>query len=82
MLSAQTLLVNIIDRSPLTADMLIHLNVACVGCSMNKFCTIDDLCRHYRLDLQEILSSIQEKVGLDKQSSLPNALILFESIPK
>lgn len=63
MVSSHTLIAKILDRSSLAAAKLIDLHVECVGCSMNKFCTLEDMCRHYQLDLHNILSLIQEKAG-------------------
>ena len=40
--------------SPLVAPLFKALQVDCGRCSMNKFCTLEDLCRHYGLELAEV----------------------------
>jgi len=44
MLSPQTLIADLLDISPVIANLLFELRVDCVGCSMNRFCSLEDLC--------------------------------------
>jgi hybrid cluster-associated redox disulfide protein len=62
MLSPQTLLADLLDHSPQMAGQLLELRLDCVGCSMNKFCTLEELCNAYELDLESVLSKIQERL--------------------
>ena len=71
MLSSLSLVAKMLDCFPLAAALLIDLQVECVGCSMNKFCTLEDMCRHYELDLEHILSLIQEKAGVSHNNCSP-----------
>lgn len=61
MLTSQTLLVDVLNGSPLAANLLIDLHVGCIGCSMNKFCTLEDMCRLYELDIDHVLAFFIEK---------------------
>jgi hybrid cluster-associated redox disulfide protein len=62
MLSPQTLLADLLDHSPQMAGLLLELRLDCVGCSMNKFCTLEELCNAYELDLESVLSKVQERL--------------------
>src|SRR3990172_6178199 len=63
MLSAQTLLADLLDTSPLVVNLLLELRVDCIGCSMNKFCTLEELCDHYELDIEAVLYNVQERTA-------------------
>lgn len=62
MLSPRILVANLLDTSPLIASLLLELHVDCVGCSMVRFCSLEDLCTHYELDLDNVVHKIQEKL--------------------
>jgi hypothetical protein len=67
MLSSQILMSDLLDHSPRLAMLLLELRVDCVGCSMNKFCTLEELCNHYELDLESVLCKVQELAGRDSK---------------
>jgi hypothetical protein len=52
----QTLVADLLASTPLMAHLFVELRVDCVGCSMNKFCTLKDLCEHYQLEIETIIS--------------------------
>jgi hypothetical protein len=60
-LSPRTLVADLLAATPLIAPLFVELRVDCIGCSMNKFCTVEDLCDQYRLDLETIMNMIQER---------------------
>jgi hypothetical protein len=62
MLSPQVLLADLMDASPLLVSLFLELRVDCVGCSMNKFCTLEELCTHYDLDFDRVIFQIQEQL--------------------
>jgi len=62
MLSPQTLIADLLLASPRLASLLIEMRVDCVGCSMNKFCTLEDLCAQYELDREQVITKIHEKL--------------------
>ena len=64
MLLSHSLVAEMLECSPGAAAILIDLHVACVGCSMNKFCTLEDMCSYYEIDIDHILSLIQEEAGI------------------
>ena len=47
---------------PLATSLFIELRVDCVGCSMNQFCTLEDLTKYYDLDLEKISDRILGRV--------------------
>jgi len=61
MLSPRTLVADLLASTPLMAPLFVELRVDCIGCSMNKFCTLEDLCDQYQLELETVISMIQER---------------------
>lgn len=47
---------------PETARLLIDLRVNCVGCSLNRFCTISDVCEYYDLDHASVWDRILDVI--------------------
>lgn len=64
MLSPQMLVADLLDTSPLVASLLLELRVDCLGCSMNKFCTLEELCSQYELELENIICKVQERMNI------------------
>jgi hypothetical protein len=64
MLSPQMLVADLLDTSPLIAQLLFEMRVDCLGCSMNKFCTLEELCAQYDLDLENVICKVQEKLNI------------------
>jgi hypothetical protein len=62
LLSSQTLIADLLACSPRIAPLFIELRVNCIGCSMNRFCTLAELCRQYEMDLEKVMNSIQERM--------------------
>ena len=60
-LSPLTLVADLLASTPLMASLFVELRVDCIGCSMNKFCTLEDLCDQYQLELETVISLIQER---------------------
>lgn len=63
MLSPQLVVADVLDCSPSVAKLLLEMRVGCIGCSMNRFCTLEDLCARHGLDLDKVILELQEKVG-------------------
>ena len=61
-LSSHLLVADLLAYSPLVAAVLVELRTDCPGCSMTRFCTLDDLCRQYKMDLQMLINTIQERL--------------------
>jgi hypothetical protein len=60
MLSPRILVADLLELSPLIVSLLLEFRVDCVGCFMNKYCTLEELCAQYELNLENILGKIQE----------------------
>lgn len=43
--------------------VFIELRVGCIGCSMNRFCTLKTLCRQYELDIGETTKILQSRLA-------------------
>lgn len=65
MFSSNTIVAELLDCSHQAANLLIGLHVECIGCSMNKFCTLDEMCRHYDLDLSLLAEMVQGRIGIN-----------------
>ena len=61
MLSSEMLVADLLARYPLVMTLFIELHLNCIGCSLNKFCTLDDICTHYELDFETLVLKIQKK---------------------
>jgi len=59
-LSPRSLVADLLASSTLTASAFLSLRVDCIGCFMNKFCTLEDVSRHYGLDMDVILDTLKE----------------------
>ena len=64
MLSPHVLVADLLDAFPPMASLLLELRLDCLGCSMNKFCTLEELCKHYELDLDTFIVTIQKKIDI------------------
>ena len=60
MLSPRILVADLLELSPLIVSLLLEFRVDCVGCFMNKYCTLEELCAQYELNLENILGRFQE----------------------
>ena len=47
-------------KVPGAARVLVAHRTACVGCSLARFCTLDDVARTYELELQPFLAKLQQ----------------------
>lgn len=52
----------LLDRFPETAKVFIHRRMACVGCPVEEFDTLEDAARIYRMDIQELLNDLQNAI--------------------
>ena len=60
-LSPLTLVADLLASTPLMARLFVELRVDCVGCSLNKFCTLEDMCEQYHLEIETVTRLIQER---------------------
>ena len=63
--SPATLVADVLAISPLAATVFIEMRLNCLGCSMVRFCTMQDLCSHYALDVNKLLTTLQERLVLN-----------------
>jgi hypothetical protein len=62
-LSPRTVIADLLTASPLTARALLKLRVDCIGCSMNKFCTLKEISGHYDLEIETVIGTLKEHLG-------------------
>ncbi len=61
-LSPRILIADLLAASPQATGALIELRTDCVGCSMGRFCTLQEMCRQYELDIESVLKLLQERL--------------------
>ena len=49
---------------PQAADEFIRLKADCVGCRLDRFCTLEEVARDYDLVLHDLLASLQEAISV------------------
>jgi hypothetical protein len=62
--SSRTHISELLALSPLMAPLLIELRVDCIGCSMNRFCTLAALCSQYELNVDDVTERIQTRLAI------------------
>jgi hypothetical protein len=67
LLSPRTLVADLLASSLPTANAFLDLRVDCIGCSMNKFCTLEDVSRYYGLDMDHILETVKDQVKVSME---------------
>lgn len=53
----------VLDTYPETAKVFIHRRMACVGCPVEGFDTLEDAARIYQIDVQELLDDLQQAIA-------------------
>ena len=51
-------LINIFKEYPVTINLFFDKRLDCVGCTMNQFCTMEDVFENYALDREQFLEEI------------------------
>ena len=64
LLSKELTVEQVLESYPYTADVLIRLKADCVGCRLDKFCTLEEVARDYDLILGDFLAELQEAVSV------------------
>lgn len=58
-ISADLTVKELFDSYPKVVDIFIELNLACIGCPIDKFHTLVDIANAYDLDLEFLISKIK-----------------------
>jgi hybrid cluster-associated redox disulfide protein len=58
-LSSRSLVGDVLAETPPLADLFLAMRLDCMGCSMSKFCTLEEVSRQYGLELEAFLRTIQ-----------------------
>ncbi|KPV54227.1 hypothetical protein SE17_05050 [Kouleothrix aurantiaca] len=53
----------IFSEYPAAIPVLLAHRLACVGCSMARFCTLEDAMTIYRLPHEQLLEDLQQAIG-------------------
>jgi hybrid cluster-associated redox disulfide protein len=60
--SPQTSVADLLAASPRVASTLLNLRVDCIGCSMNHFCSLQEMCRQYGLELEAVMKQVSKNL--------------------
>ena len=61
-ISPATTIAEILALSPEMASLFIYWRTDCLGCSMARFCTLQEMCMYYGLELKEVINSVSERI--------------------
>lgn len=62
-LEADSVVGEIMHRSPGTIRVFLDFRMNCVGCPIVRFHTVDDSCREHGVDVQEFLAALRQHIG-------------------
>lgn len=52
----------LLSAYPPVVKVFIRYSPACIGCAFERFCTLEDVARHYNLPLAELTGAIEESI--------------------
>lgn len=79
-LEADSVVGEIMRRSPGTVRVFLNFRMNCVGCPIVWFHTVDDSCRAHGVDVQEFLAALRRHLGIPKNTTIPPRR--FFSLPR
>lgn len=53
----------LLDKYPSVIKVFISFAPVCIGCSVERFCTLEDVTQHYDIPLQEWTHAIEEAIS-------------------
>lgn len=68
-LTPQSLVADALALGSEVVLLFIDWRTECVGCSLVRFCTLEDVSRYYGLELSTMLDQIQERIVNDGSHS-------------
>jgi hybrid cluster-associated redox disulfide protein len=60
--SPQTRVADVLAQAPHTLPVFLELKLGCIGCSINRFCTLAELAAHYELALDQVFDKFNERL--------------------
>ena len=58
-LRADNTVAEVMERWPQSLPVFLHRHMACVGCAMSTFCTLDEAACAYHLDIDSFLNELE-----------------------
>ena len=59
-INAETLIKELLDAYPNTAEVFIKRNMVCVGCEAEEFHTLNDAAVNYNIELESLIAEIEK----------------------
>jgi hybrid cluster-associated redox disulfide protein len=63
-LSPDALVADLLARFPELASLFVEMRLGCVGCSMSRFCTLEEVSIQYELEIEAFLAEAQARISL------------------
>ena len=64
-ITSQTGVDDVLRQVPQANRLFIAHHLDCIGCRLARFCTLEDVSRHYPLDLQTFITDLQKFVSFE-----------------
>lgn len=61
-ITAETRVDEILRSQPQAGRVFLDWHTDCIGCHLARFCTLEEVARHYHLDLPALVASLQAYV--------------------
>lgn len=58
-ITAQTLVIDLLQQAPQTSRVFLIHHTDCVGCCLARFCTLAEVSTQYQLDLPSLIVDLQ-----------------------
>jgi hybrid cluster-associated redox disulfide protein len=62
---------NFLQACPKAAQVFIRYKTDCIGCRLERFCTLEDVSSSYKLDVEDFLNALQIAALMPIQRSNP-----------
>jgi hybrid cluster-associated redox disulfide protein len=69
-LSRDVLVADLLVRFPQLARLFVEMRLGCAGCSMSRFCTLEEVSIQYELEIEEFLAQARARIS-HHETSLP-----------
>lgn len=57
-ITPEMLIADVLEQHPQAMKPFLEMKLGCVGCSMNLFCTIEEVCHNYSLDTETFIGNL------------------------
>lgn len=62
LLSPGMLVAELLAAQPSATGLLLELHLDCPGCSMTRFCSLEEVCRQYEMNFDQLTNLVLERM--------------------